>query len=247
MLKLPKIEELMEAGVHFGHQARRWNPKMASFIFSQNAGVHVIDLEKTEKQLKVAAEFMKEIGQRGGTVIFLATKKQAAEIIAQEASRVGAMYLTQRWFGGLFTNFESVHKTVEKLGKLEETLNGPEAASHTKKEKLLMQREINKLNHFVGGIRGLTKLPDCLFIIDARREDNAVREAKKTGVPVIALVDTNADPTKVDYPIAANDDAIKSISILVKTIADAYSEGRKVWEKKSQEKKEVKEEERVES
>jgi len=229
------MKELLEAGVHFGHQTRRWNPKMASYIFTQESGIHIIDLEKTEEQLKEAAKFIKEIAGRGGVVIFLATKKQAAEIVKSEAERVGAMYLTQRWLGGLLTNFDSVKQTIEKLPALEEKLKGAEEAGYTKKEQLLMKREIDKLTRFIGGIRGLEKLPDCLFIIDSRREDNAVREANKMGVPVVALVDTNGDPTRVTYPIVANDDAIKSISILVKTVADAYGEGREIWEKKSQE------------
>jgi len=227
------MKQLLEAGVHFGHQTRRWNPKIASFIFTQQSGIHLIDLEKTEDQLKEAAKFIKEIAGRGGVVIFLATKKQAAEIIKSEAERVGAMYLTQRWLGGLLTNFDAVKRTIEKLPALEEKLKGAEEAGYTKKEQLLMKREIDKLTRFIGGIRGLDRLPDALFIIDSRREDNAVREANKTGVPTTALVDTNGDPTKVTYPIVANDDAIKSISILVKTIADAYDEGRRLWEKKS--------------
>jgi len=214
---------------------------MGKFIFSQSSGVHIIDLEKTEKQIKEATEFIKEVGKRGGEVIFLATKKQAAEIIKQEAERAGAMYLTQRWLGGLLTNFDSVRKNIEKLGNLENKLKNAEGTGYTKKEKLLIEREINKLNRVIGGIRHLSKLPDTIFIIDSKREDNAVREAQKMNVPVVALVDTNADPTKVTYPIVANDDAIKSISMLVKVIADAYKEGRAFWEKKSQEKKGVEE------
>ena len=235
MTKVPSMKELLEAGVHFGHQARRWNPKMAPYIFMKQSGIHVIDLEKTEKQLKAAADFIKDVASKGGVVIFLATKKQAAEIIKSEAERVGAMYLTQRWLGGLFTNFSAVKKTIDKLPALEGKLKTAEEEGFTKKEQLLMQRDITKLTRFIGGIRNLNKLPDALFIVDARREDISVREANKMGAPIVALVDTNGDPTKMTYPIAAHDDAIKSISILVKTIADAYEEGRQVWEKKSQE------------
>jgi len=239
MSRIPSLQELLEAGVHFGHQARRWNPKMKGYIFGQQAGIHVIDLEKTAAQLKKAGEFIKEVASRGGVVIFLATKKQAAEIVKTEAQRVGAMYLTKRWLGGLLTNFDSVKKTIEKAGILEEKLKNAESTGYTKKEQLLIRRDLDKLNRLLGGIRGLNKLPDCLFIVDAHKEDNAVAEAGRMGVPIVALVDTNGDPTLVTYPIAANDDALKSISILVKTIADAYGEGRGIWDKKSAEKTET--------
>jgi len=229
------MQKLLEAGVHFGHQARRWNPRMSPYIFTKNSGIHVIDLEKTEKQLKEAAEFIKDVASRGGTVIFLGTKRQAAEIIKNEAERVGAMYLMARWLGGLLTNFDAVKKTIEKLSVLEDKLKGAEESGYTKKEQLLMKREIDKLTRFIGGIRNLDKLPNALFIVDSRREEIAVREATKMAIPVVALVDTNGDPTKVTYPIAANDDAIKSISILVGAIADAYDEGKKIWEKKTEE------------
>ena len=224
MTKIPSLTDLLEAGVHFGHQARRWNPKMKRFIFTQQSGIHIIDLEKTQAQLKEAAAFVKETATKGGKVIFLATKKQTAEIVKEEAQRVGAMYLTQRWLGGLLTNFDSVKRNIEKLPALEERLKD-EGSVYTKKEKLLMQREIDKLNRFIGGIRSLDTLPDALVIVDAKKEDNAVREAQKTEVPVVALVDTNADPNKVDYPIAANDDAIKSVTIIIKTLTDAFEEG----------------------
>jgi small subunit ribosomal protein S2 len=232
MVKTPSIEKLLEAGVHYGHQSRRWNPKMGSYIFAQKSGIHVIDLEKTEKKLKEATGFVKEIAEKNGVLLFLTTKKQASGIVKEEATRVGAMYMNKRWLGGLLTNFDSVRKTLEKLSELEGKI-GNKDATYTKKEQLLMQRETDKLNRVLGGIRGLVKLPDGLFIVDSRKEDNAVREAKKMGIPVVALVDTNGDPTKVDYPIPANDDSIKSLSILIKTIADAYEEGKKVWEKKS--------------
>jgi len=230
MSKLPKIEELLDAGVHYGHQIKRWNPKMSQYIFTQKSGIHVIDLEKTEVQLKTAADFIKQTAQEGGNVLFLATKKQAGEIVKEEAQRVGARYLSVRWLGGLMTNFEAVRKTIDKFDQLEEKLKQKE--SYTKKEQLLMQRELTKLKRVLGGIRDLDRLPDVLFIVDARKEDNAVREANKMGIPIVALVDTNGDPTKIDYPIAANDDSIKSILLLVKTIADSYDQGKKLWEKR---------------
>jgi len=246
MAKLPTMEELLEAGVHFGHQSKRWNPKMSPYIFSQQSGIHIIDLEKTEKQLKSATEFIKETASRGGVVLFLSTKRQLAEIVEGSAKEAGAMYLTQRWIGGLFTNFDSVKKTIEKLGNLEEELKTAEGR-YTKKEQLLMQRDIDKLTRVLGGIRDLNKLPDGLFIIDAKREDNAVREANKMNIPTVALVDTNGDPTKINYPIAANDDSVKSVTLLVKTIADFYKEGRNLYEKKEKvvEAERVKEEAKV--
>jgi small subunit ribosomal protein S2 len=233
---MPTLKELLEAGVHFGHQARRWNPKMKKNIFSQQSGIHVIDLEKTQEQLKEATKFVKEIASTGGVVIFLATKKQTSDIVKTEAERAGAMYLAYRWLGGLLTNFDSVRMNLEKLPALEEKLKDTDLKL-TKKEQLLIQREIDKLTRFIGGIRNLEKLPDALVIVDSRKEDNAVREARKTGVPMVALVDTNADPNLVDYPIAANDDAIKSVTLLVKTLADAFKEGKELWEKKRSESK----------
>ena len=242
MVKIPSLKELLEAGVHFGHQARRWNPKMKRYIFTQQSGIHVIDLEKTHEQIKEAARFVKETASNGGRVIFLATKKQTADIVKREASRAGAMHLTHRWLGGLMTNFDSVKKNLEKLPVLEEKLKD-ESLKLTKKEQLLIQREIDKLTRFIGGLRELDKLPDALVIVDSRKEENAVREANKMSVPIVALVDTNADPTQVDYPIAANDDAIKSVTLIVKTLADAYEEGQRIREKKSAEIK--KQEEKV--
>lgn len=205
---------------------------MTPYIFTSKEGIHIIDLEKTEKLLKEAAEFLKEVAARGGSVIFVATKKQGAEIVKGEAERAGAMHLTHRWVGGLLTNWESVQKTILKLPRLEEELREAKEKDLTKKEQLLIQREIDKLTTFIGGIRNLERRPDTLFVVDSRKEANAVAEANKMGVPVIAVVDTNADPTKVTYPIPANDDAIKSISIIVKAMADSYEEGRKLWEKK---------------
>jgi small subunit ribosomal protein S2 len=240
MSKLPSLQELLEAGVHFGHQAKRWNPKMSRYIFAARDGIHVIDLENTENLLKKAAEFVKEVGSQGGLILFISTKKQVADIVRTEAQRVGALYLTSRWFGGLLTNFDEVKKTIDKLPNLEEELK--ENTSLKKREQLLIQREITKLERFLGGVRGLDKLPNAIFIVDSRREENAVREAKKLGIPIIALVDTNADPTFIDYPIPANDDAMRSVALLTKAIADSYQEGLELFAKKSEkEAKEAKE------
>ncbi|MDP2671141.1 MAG: 30S ribosomal protein S2 [bacterium] len=230
MAKTPSMKELLEAGAHFGHQTRRWNPKMGNYIFGARAGVHILDLEKTEEKLKEAAEFVRETVEKGGSVVFLATKKQAQEIVKTEAERVGAMFLVERWLGGLFTNFEAVKKTIEKIPQLEENLK-PES-KFTKKEQLLISRELAKLNRNIGGIKNLEKLPEILFVVDAKKEDNAIKEARKTGVKVVSIVDTNADPTSVDFPIPANDDAIKSISLVVKTIADAFEEGKAANQKR---------------
>jgi small subunit ribosomal protein S2 len=227
-MSLPSLKELLEAGVHFGHETKRWNPKMAANIFTAKEKIHIIDLEKTEAALKRATEFVKQLGQTGGEIVFLATKRQAAEIVKAEAQRVGAMYLTTRWVGGLFTNFESVSKTLSKLGELEEKSKDDR---YTKREQLLMTREIDKLNRYIGGVATMQKLPEAIFIVDSHKEANAVAEAKKVGVKIVAIVDTNGDPNSVDYPIPGNDDAIRAISILVKTIADAYLEGKEVGQK----------------
>ena len=237
------MKDLLEAGAHFGHQSRRWNPKMGQYIFGEKAGVHIIDLEKTEAALAEAADFVKSVTSEGGKIIFLATKKQAHDIVKSEAERVGAMYLVERWLGGLFTNFEAVRKTLEKMPVLEE--KSQIGSSYTKKEQLLFSRELAKLKRYVGGVAGLEKLPEILFIVDAKKEDNAVREARKTGVKVVAIVDTNADPTKVDYAIPANDDALKSIGLIAKTIADAVSEGKAIWEKKAKKEAAKREKEEV--
>lgn len=227
-MSLPSLKELLEAGVHFGHETKRWNPKMAPNIFTAKDRIHIIDLEKTDEALKKATDFVKKLAEDNGQIIFLATKRQAAEIVKGEAQRVGAMYLTTRWVGGLFTNFDSVSKTLTKLTELEEKSKDDR---YTKREQLLMTREIDKINRSLGGVRNMQKLPEAIFIVDSHKETNAVAEAKKVGVKIVAIVDTNGDPTEVDLPIPGNDDAIRSIQILVKTIADAYLEGRQVGEK----------------
>ncbi len=246
MSNLPSLKELLEAGVHFGHETKRWNPKMAKYIFTAKEKIHIIDLEKTEKALQEAVDYVQKLGAEGKTIVFLATKRQASEIVKAEAQRSGAMYLTTRWLGGLFTNFETVNKTLAKMTELEGTSKDD---AFTKREQLMMTRELEKHERYVGGIRSMTVLPEAIFIIDSRKEDNAVKEAKKMNVTTIALVDTNADPTVIDYPIPGNDDAIRSISIIVKTIADAYLEGKEMYAKKlaKEEKAESKKEEKQET
>ncbi|HEY4695104.1 MAG TPA: 30S ribosomal protein S2 [Candidatus Nanoarchaeia archaeon] len=241
MSKLPSLKELLEAGVHFGHESRRWNPKMAPYIFGTREKIHVIDLEKTEKALEEAVDFVTDLVSKGGTLVMLSTKRQAQEIVKAEAQRVGAFYLTNRWPGGLFTNHDEVAKTVAKMTELEEKSKDE---TYTKREQLLMVRNLEKIEQTLGGIRGLEGLPDAIFVVDSRKENNAVLEARKMGVKIVAMVDSNSDPTKVDYPIPSNDDAIRSISLIVKTIADAYEEGKGLAEKKrvADEKKAAKEE-----
>lgn len=235
------LKELLEAGVHFGHQARRWNPKMKSFIYTERDGVHVIDLTQTVTRLDKAYDFVKELVAGGGEVIFLGTKRQAQEIVKREAGRVGAMHITERWVGGLLTNFDSVHKNIKRLNELREKREKKELEHLTKKEQLMIDREITKMEKVIGGIDRLEKIPEAIFVIDAKKEDNAVKEARKTGVKVVALADTNSDPTVIDYPIPANDDAIKAIDLLTKTIANAYAEGKALFGKKQE--KEAKENE----
>jgi small subunit ribosomal protein S2 len=221
-----ELKQLLEAGVHFGHMARRWNPKMRPFIYTEREGIHVIDLLQTSSRLEVAYEYVKNLVASGGEIIFVGTKRQAQDIVAQEAGRAGAMYMTQRWIGGLLTNFDSVYKNIKKLRDLREKRDKEELSHLTKKERLLIDREIAKMEEAFGGIDRMDKRPEALFVVDAKKEDNAVREAKKTGVTVVALADTNCDPTIIDYPIPANDDAIKSLKLLTSVMADAYLEGK---------------------
>lgn len=226
------LKQLLEAGVHFGHQARRWNPKMKPFIYTEREGIHVIDLAKTASKLDESMEFVKNLVADGGEIVFVGTKRQAQEIVKREAGRVGAMHLTERWVGGLLTNFESVHKNIKHLNELRDKKAKGELDYLTKKEQLLIDREIIKAEKVIGGIDRLEKIPEAIFVIDAKKEDNAIREARKTGVKVVALADTNADPSVIDYPIPANDDAIKSIDLLTTAIADSYATGKGLFGKK---------------
>lgn len=233
-MNTPTLKELLEAGVHFGHRVNKWNPRMSYYIFTQKEGIHILDLEKTLQKLKEATDFLKGAAATGGTFVFLSTKRQVEEVVKEEAQRSGSMYLTSRWVGGLFTNFEAVSKSIRGLSELEEKRKVMEEQGYTKREQVLMDKKLEKLNRVIGGIRGLDKLPSVLFIVDSHKEDNAVREARKMGVKVVALTDTNGDPNVVDYPIPANDDAMKSVSLLVKAVADAIEEGRKLFEKKTE-------------
>lgn len=206
---------------------------MKPYIFTARDGVHVIDLGKTVPKLEEAIEFIEKVGEAGGTIIILGSKKQAREIVLEEAKKAGAMYITERWVGGLLTNFEQTSKSLKKLKDLKEKKETGEFKDRTKKEQLLIDRDIAKLTRYYGGVEELKKLPDALFVIDVNREENACREAKKKGVPIVAIADTNADLFLIDYPIPGNDDAIKAIQIVTAAIADAYREGREKFEKKS--------------
>jgi small subunit ribosomal protein S2 len=224
----PNIEQLLEAGVHFGHQTRRWNPKMRRFIFAERNGIHIIDLQKTLRQLELAQKLAREVVLRGENVLFVCTKRQLASIVRSEAERCGAMYVTERWLGGLLTNFQTVKKQLRRLKDLDAGIEGgSDFANYTKKEQLLMTRQRDKLMKNLSGIKNLTRVPGLLFVIDSKKERIAVAEANKLGIPIIALVDTNADPDLITVPIASNDDAIRAVELLTRSIADAIAEARR--------------------
>jgi small subunit ribosomal protein S2 len=219
------MKQLLESGVHFGHQTRRWNPKMKRFIFTERNGIYIIDLQQTLSYIDRAYEFVKETVAHGGTVLFIGTKKQAQEAVAEQAVRVGMPYVNQRWLGGMLTNFQTVHKRLQRLKELEmiEATGGQTVL--TKKENLVLERERIKLAKTLGGIRDMTRTPSAVWIVDTKKEHIAVGEAHKLGIPVVAILDTNCDPDEVDFPIPGNDDAIRSAGLLTRVIADAVAEG----------------------
>lgn len=224
----PSLEALLKAGVHFGHQTRRWNPKMRRFIFAERNGIHIIDLQKTRQQLALAQQLARDVVMRGENVLFVCTKQQLGQIVSSEAERSGAMYVTERWLGGLLTNFATVKKQIRKLKELEA---GAEAGgafeNYTKKEQLMMTRQRDKLLKNLSGIKSMGRLPGLLFVIDAKKERIAVDEANKLGIPIIAICDTNSDPDLITVPIAGNDDAIRSVELIAGAIADTIAEARK--------------------
>ncbi|HEX2723336.1 MAG TPA: 30S ribosomal protein S2 [Gemmatimonadaceae bacterium] len=224
----PNLDQLLAAGVHFGHQTRRWNPKMRRFIFAERNGIHIIDLQKTLRQLEVAKTLARNVILRGESVLFVCTKRQLVNIVKDEAERAGAMHITERWLGGLLTNFQTVKKQVRKLKELEAGSEaGGDFENYTKKEQLMMSRQRDKLSKNLSGIKNLSRLPGLMFVIDSKKERIAVAEANKLGIPIIALVDTNADPDLITVPIAGNDDAIKSVELVTHAIADAIIEARR--------------------
>lgn len=224
------MRELLEAGVHFGHQVRRWNPKMAPYIFTKRNGIHIVDLAKTIPLFKVAWEFVRDEVAKGADILFVGTKKQAQAIIEEQALRCGAYYINQRWLGGLLTNFQTVRKSIEKLKRLERMEAEGAFDILPKKEVVKIKKKKEKLERFLKGIKDMEKLPDIIYIVDTVREDIAVREAKKLGIPVVAIADTNCDPDLIDYPIPGNDDAIKAINLITTKIADAVLEGKSMRE-----------------
>jgi small subunit ribosomal protein S2 len=217
-------QELMDAGVHFGHLTRKWNPKMAEYIFMENNGIHIIDLNKTMKCLEEAAGSLRGIVRSGRKIMFVATKKQAKDIIVEEATRLNMPYVTERWLGGMLTNFATIRKSLKRLSQIDKLMKDEAFANITKKEKLTLTREKAKLQKQLGGISDLNRLPAALFVIDVKREHIAVAEAQKLNIPVFAMVDTNSDPSDIDFPIPSNDDAFKSISIITKHIGKAIEE-----------------------
>ncbi len=223
------MKQLLEAGVHFGHQTRRWHPKMAPYIFGQRNGIHIIDLQKTLKMANEAYQFMNELAAAGGRVLFVGTKRQARDAIREEAGRAGQFYVNHRWLGGTLTNFATVQRSVRKMKDLQRQKEEGLFDLLTKKEALHLERTLEKLERSLGGIKDMLSLPDCLFVIDIRKEALAVAEARKLGIPVVAVVDTNCDPTGIDYVIPGNDDAIRAIRLFCSKMADALIEGVDTW------------------
>ena len=221
------MRQMLEAGVHFGHQTRFWHPKMRPYIFGERNRIHIINLEKTLPLFNQAMAFLKQLASNGGTVLFVGTKKQAGELIAQEAVRAGTPYVSHRWLGGMLTNWRTVRKSIERLKSLESTLADPMVATKlSKKERLELDRERIKLEKSLGGIKNMDRLPAAMFIVDPHKEDLAVKEARKVGIPIVAMVDTNCDPDPIDYIIPCNDDAIRSIRLITAKMADAVAEGQ---------------------
>jgi small subunit ribosomal protein S2 len=220
------LAELLESGVHFGHQTRRWNPKMAPYIYTARNGVHIIDLVQTAQLVEDAYDYVRKAAEQGKRFLFVGTKRQAAGIIAQEASRCGANYVNQRWLGGMLTNWETIKNRAERLKELEQMEENGIIAKRPKKEASVLRRELERLQKYLGGIKTMRRLPDVVVIVDQRREYNAIQECQKLGIPIVSLLDTNCDPDYADVPIPANDDAIRSIKLILGKLADAVYEGR---------------------
>lgn len=222
----PQIQELLEAGVHFGHQKSRWNPKMRKFIFAERGGIHVIDLKKTLRQLELAQELARHVVSNGDRILFVCTKSQLRGVIRSEAERCSSFHVTERWLGGMLTNFVTIKKQIRRLKELERGQEEGAFEFYTKKEQLMFERERERLDKYMSGVKDMARHPGALFVVDARKERIAVREANKLGIPVIAIADTNADPDLLTVPIAANDDAIRSVSLITQAVADVILEAR---------------------
>ncbi|SCY13069.1 30S ribosomal protein S2 [Alkaliphilus peptidifermentans] len=220
------MKQLLEAGVHFGHQTRRWNPKMAEYIFTERNGIYIIDLQKTVKKVEEAYSIMKEIAAEGKNILFVGTKKQAQEAIEEEAKRCGMYFVNQRWLGGMLTNYKTIKIRINRLHELEKMEEDGTFEVLPKKEVIKLRHEMERLEKFLGGIKNMTELPEALFVVDPRKERIAIKEAHKIGIPVISIVDTNCDPDEVDYVIPGNDDAIRAVKLLTATMANAVLEGK---------------------
>ena len=225
-MSVMSMKQLLEAGVHFGHQTRRWNPKMKEYIFTERNGIYIIDLQKTVKKIDEAYYFIRDLAMEGGTVLFVGTKKQAQESIEQEAKRCEMFYVNQRWLGGMLTNFKTIQSRINKLRKIEKMEADGDFDLLPKKEVIQLKAEQEKLEKNLGGIKEMKKLPSAMFVVDPRKEHIAILEAKALGIPVVAIVDTNCDPDEADYPIPGNDDAIRAVKLIASKIADAVLEGR---------------------
>ncbi len=226
------MKEMLDAGVHFGHQTQRWNPKMKNFVYTDRGGIHIIDLQKTVVRANKAAEFVKEIAANGGTLIFVGTKKQAIEPIEEAAQKCGQFYVTKRWLGGMLTNFETIKASIDRLKKIEQMKEKGELDFYTKKERAGIEKEYIRLSEYLNGIKDMKNSPAAMFVVDLPKEHIAVLEAKRLGIPVIGIADTNSDPESIDFPIPGNDDAIRSIKLFSNLVADSYIEGAKEYEQK---------------
>jgi len=225
-MSVVSMKSLLEAGVHFGHQTRRWNPKMATYIYTERNGIYIIDLQKTVKKLEEAYSFVRDLAAEGGNVLFVGTKKQAQDAIKEEAARCGGYYVNARWLGGMMTNFRTMRTRIDRLAQLRKMEEDGTFAMLPKKEVIKLQGEIEKLEKYLGGVKEMKKLPAALFIVDPRKERNAIAEAKKLNIPIVAIVDTNCDPDEIDYVIPGNDDAIRAIRLIAAAMASAVIEGR---------------------
>ncbi len=220
------MKQLLEAGVHFGHQTRRWNPKMAEYIFTERNGIYIIDLQKTVKKIEEAYDFIREVAANGDDVLFVGTKKQAQDSIKEEAERVGMYFVNARWLGGMMTNFKTIRKRIDRLNQIKKMEEDGTFDLLPKKEVIKLKGELEKLEKFLGGIKEMKRLPGALFVVDPKKEHIAIMEAKKLGIPVVAIVDTNCDPEEVDYVIPGNDDAIRAVKLIASTMANAILEGK---------------------
>ena len=226
------MKEMLDAGVHFGHQTQRWNPKMKPYVYTARGGNHIIDLQKTVVRANKAAEYVKEIAANGGRMIFVGTKKQAIEPVQEAAAKCGQYYVTKRWLGGMMTNFETIKSSIDRLRKVDQMKEKGEFNYLTKKERAKIEKEYLRLSEFLNGIRDMKEMPSVMFVVDLPKEHIAVAEAKRLGMSVVGIADTNSDPESIDYPIPGNDDAIRSIKLFANLVAEAYLEGAKVWEQK---------------